>query len=190
MLGIAGVFITILCVDISLIVQTTDAKMVASVSVLPAIPAEQPDTGIPVRLQIPAIHIDAPIISVGLSSDGTMEMPKGPTDAAWFDIGPRPGEKGSAVISGHYGWKDGVAALFDNLHMLKKGDVIYVENEQGVTNNFIVRELRTYGENDDSSDVFGSNDTKAHLNLITCEGTWNKAKKSYSDRLIVFTDKK
>jgi hypothetical protein len=37
--------------------------------------------------------------------------------------------------------------------------------------------------------VFASNDGGAHLNLITCAGEWNKGKKSYSERLVVFADK-
>lgn len=118
-----------------------------------------------------------------------MDVPKGPNDVAWFNLGPRPGEIGSAVISGHYGWKNNIPAVFDNLHKLRKGDKVYVEDKNGATITFVVRELRTYDQNEDASDVFGSSDGKAHLNLVTCTGTWNKAQKSYSKRLVVFTDK-
>jgi len=48
-------------------------------------------------------------------------VPEGPTDVAWFDLGPRPGEAGSAVIAGHEGWRDGIVAAFDDLHELQKG---------------------------------------------------------------------
>ena len=146
-------------------------------------------SGLPVRLKIPKIKVDAAIEYVGLTSEGAMAVPLGPADAAWFDLGPRPGENGSAVIAGHEGWKDGIAAIFDNLHELQKGDQIYVEDGKGITTTFVVRELGTYGENQDASNVFSSSDGKAHLNLITCEGTWNAVRKSYSDRLVVFADK-
>lgn len=53
----------------------------------------------------------------------------------------------------------------------------------------MVRELRTYGPKDDVTNVFNSSDGQAHLNLITCEGIWDKASKSYSKRLVIFTDK-
>ena len=46
---------------------------------------------------------------VGLTPGGAMDVPKGPSDVAWFDLGPRPGEVGSAVIAGHEGWKDNIA---------------------------------------------------------------------------------
>jgi LPXTG-site transpeptidase (sortase) family protein len=151
--------------------------------------SEQADLGLPVRLKIPKIGIDAVVESVGLTSEGAMDVPKGPSDVAWLKLGSRPGEHGSAVISGHYGWKNGVPAAFDNLSELRAGDKIYVVDKSGKTIAFAVRELRTYGENDDASDVFGSDDGTAHLNLITCEGAWNKTRKSYSDRLVAFADK-
>jgi LPXTG-site transpeptidase (sortase) family protein len=143
----------------------------------------------PVRIKIPSINVDAPIESVGLTMDGAVDVPKGPTNAAWFDEWPRPGEIGNAVIVGHSGWKNGVSAVFDNLYKLQKGDKIYVENDTGVITTFIVREIQKYNPNADASDVFISNDGKSHLNLITCTGFWNKIWKSHSERLVVFTDK-
>ena len=145
--------------------------------------------GLPVRLIIPKINIDAAIEYVGLTPQGAMGVPEGPTSTAWFDLGPRPGEDGSAVIAGHEGWKEGIQAVFDNLYELQKGDKLYVKNEQGTTTAFIVRAVHTYGENEVVSDVFSSSDGKAHLNLITCEGIWNETTKSYSGRLVVFADK-
>jgi LPXTG-site transpeptidase (sortase) family protein len=117
-----------------------------------------------------------------------MGVPTGPTSTAWFDLGPRPGEDGSAVIAGHEGWKDGMRAVFDDLYQLHIGDEVYVKDEEGATTTFVVHGIRTYDQNRDASDVFSSNDGKAHLNLITCEGTWNATEKSYSNRLVVFTD--
>lgn len=144
---------------------------------------------LPIRLKIPKINVDAGIEYVGLTPQGTMDVPKGPTDAAWFDLGPRPGENGSAVIAGHEGWKDGIRAVFDDLYKLRIGDKVYVEDEREETTTFVVRGIQAYDQNGDGSDVFSSNDGKAHLNLITCEGTWNAAEKSYSNRLVVFTEK-
>jgi len=150
---------------------------------------EQASIGLPVRLKIPEIDVNSAVIFVGLTPDGAMDVPKGPSEVAWFNLGPRPGENGSAVIAGHYGWKNNIPAVFDNLHKLRKGDQVSIEDEKGAITTFVVREIRTYGKDEIVSDVFGSNDGKAHLNLITCTGVWNKAEKSFSKRLIVFTDK-
>jgi LPXTG-site transpeptidase (sortase) family protein len=147
-------------------------------------------SGLPIRLVIPEIDAAAAIEYVGLTPQGAMAVPAGPTSTAWFDLGPRPGEIGSAVIAGHEGWKDGIRAVFDDLYELRIGDKVYVEGGQNKIATFVVIGIRTYGQNGDASDVFDSKDGKAHLNLITCEGMWNAAQKSYSDRLVVFTDEK
>jgi LPXTG-site transpeptidase (sortase) family protein len=152
-------------------------------------PQENVNLSLPVRLKIPSINVDAPILSVGLTRDGAMDVPKGPADVVWYKFGPRPGELGSAVIAGHSGWKNNMPAVFDNLYKLKKGDKIYVESDTGVITIFVVRESRSYNPEADARDVFYSNDGASHLNLITCEGIWNEITKSRSERLVVFTDK-
>ena len=146
--------------------------------------------GLPVRLKIPEIGVNAAIDSLGLTPDGSMDIPKGPNDVAWFNLGHRPGENGSAVIAGHYGtWKNGQGSVFDNLHKLSKGDMLYIGDDNGSVISFTVREIIKYDPKADTADIFSSDDGKAHLNLITCEGTWNKNSKSYSERLVVFTDR-
>ena len=145
--------------------------------------------GVPVRLEIPKIGVDAALDYVGITSQGELGVPTGPANAGWYDLGPRPGEKGNAVIDGHFGYKDHIPAVFDNLHALQKGDKLYVKDIRGITVTFLVRELRTYGPADYVPAVFRSSDGKAHLNLITCEGTWNQTQKSFSNRLVVFADK-
>lgn len=151
---------------------------------------EEISPGLPVRLKIPGINVDVAIEYVGVTPNGEMGIPKGPSEVGWFELGPRPGEDGSAVIDGHYGrWKNGKGSVFDDLSKLSQGDKLYIEDEKGIAISFVVRESRSYDPKADASDVFESNDGNSHLNLITCEGTWNKASKSYSQRLVVFTDK-
>lgn len=152
--------------------------------------SRQSSPTLPVQIQIPKINVSATIESVGLTSDGAVDVPKVPANAAWYNIGPRPGEKGSAVIVGHYGSrKNGDGSVFDNINTLKKGDKLYVKNAKGAIITFIVKETKKYDPDAIAIDVFNSNDGKSHLNLITCEGIWNKISKSYSRRLVVFADK-
>lgn len=159
-------------------------------SVINIVSAQQTDAGLPIRLKIPKIKVDTVLESVGLTSQGEVGIPKGPVNAAWFNLGPRPGDIGSAVITGHYGvWKGGLPTVFNNLYKLRQGDKLYVKDSNGTIMAFTVRESRAYGENEVAPDVFGSSDGGVHLNLITCQGIWNKNSKSYSKRLVVFTDK-
>ncbi len=145
--------------------------------------------GLPVRLKIPKIKVDAALDYVGITSQGELGVPSSPANAGWYDRGPRPGEEGSAVIDGHFGYRSHIPAVFDNLHTLQKGDKLYVKDIRGLTVTFVVRELRTYGPDEYAPAVFRSSDGKAHLNLITCQGTWDETHKSFSRRLVVFADK-
>jgi LPXTG-site transpeptidase (sortase) family protein len=142
--------------------------------------------GLPVRLKIPSINVDAAIQYVGVTPKAEMEVPSNDTDVGWFKIGPRPGEVGSAVIAGHFDTKKGTAGVFYNLYKLKVGDKLYIEDDKGISTTFIVRESRTYDPGYTDT-VFSRNDG-TYLNLITCDGVWDGAKKSYDKRLVVFSD--
>lgn len=144
---------------------------------------------LPMRLKIPKINVDAVIEYVGLTSDGAMGIPKKTDNLAWFNQGPRPGDNGSAVINGHYGWRNKRLLPFDNLNKLRKGDKLYIKDKNGVVISFVVRESRRYNPEANTKDIFYSDDGKSHLNLITCEGSWDKISKSYSKRLVIFADK-
>ncbi|MBA3723692.1 MAG: class F sortase [Candidatus Levybacteria bacterium] len=142
--------------------------------------------GFPVRIKIPKINVDTNIENVGVTATGDMEVPTDTLDAGWFALGPRPGERGSAVISGHVSGVDGKAGVFVDLYKLKEGDRFYVEDDRGVMITFIVRKSRLYDPGY-AEDVFSQSDS-AHVNLITCDGVWDEAKKSYTKRLVIFAD--
>jgi sortase A len=161
-----------------------------SAELIPVVASQaQANSGIPIHLKIPKINVDAQIESVGLINSGEMDIPKDITHAAWFNLGPRPGEKGNAVLDGHFGWKNNIPAVFDSLSQLQKGDNIYVENDERIVTTFVVREVRTYTGTEDASAVFGLGDGGIHLNLITCGGVWDKSDKTYSKRIVVLADK-
>jgi len=186
--GAAGLLVVIFFVpSISSPIKTDLDLLVENATVLFA--PEEVKYGLPIRLIIPTVNVDSSIEYVGVASDGTMEVTNSPINVAWFKFGPRPGENGSSVIAGHYGWKNGIPAVFDNLHEIQKGDKLYIEDDNGVTVTFVVREVRSYDPKADASNVFGSSDGKAHLNLVTCDGPWNRTLKSRPSRIVVFTDK-
>jgi len=149
----------------------------------------QASAGPPARLMIPAIRVNAIVEHVGITAEGAMATPKNSANVAWFNLGSIPGQKGGAVIAGHYGWENSMPAAFDNIAKLKRGDKVYVLDENELTSVFVVRDIRIYEERQSITGVFSSSDDKAHLNLITCAGGWDKAKNSYPDRLVVFTDR-
>jgi len=192
---VSSVAIILIVTIITLISLNAYEKLTQTKYVKPAtitkITKSELSAGLPMQLKIPIINVDTSIYYVGLKSDGTMDIKPDPTVVAWYEFGPKPGEVGSAVIAGHYGWSaDGSASVFNNLHLLNKGDEILVINSKNVTITFVVRESREYDPDADAENVFKSNDGKSHLNLITCEGIWENAKNTYSNRLVIFADKK
>ena len=83
----------------------TDLLVVAPVveMITQTLQVSSPDlsAGLPIRLKIPSIKVDAAIEYVGIAPDGNMDVPKGPDNVAWFEPGTRPGDVGSAVLAGH-----------------------------------------------------------------------------------------
>ncbi len=141
---------------------------------------------VPVRLIIPVLAIRAVIEPVGVVPSGQMAVPDNTADVGWFKLGPYPGQKGSAVIAGHFDGIHGEPGVFMNLYTLKKADRVSVEYADGRSVGFAVRESRIYPPGY-ADEVFASTDS-AHLNLITCDGLWDGTMKSYTKRLVVFTD--
>ncbi|MDP3957897.1 MAG: sortase [bacterium] len=148
--------------------------------------------GSPVRLKIPKLSVDAGFQHTGLTSDGAMEIPDNIVDVGWFTGSARPGEHGTAVVTGHVAQiRGGIMTkpgVFSDLNELRAGDTLYVQNDKGESITFIVRESRNYDPATNAIDVFTSKDNGVHLNLITCEGAWNPDQLSYTQRLVIFTD--
>ncbi len=151
-------------------------------------PPKDLNRGLPVRLQIPKIKVDATIVYLGLTTAGDMAVPPNAEDVGWYKYGPLPGNKGSAVIDGHVVGSRGQSAVFIDLKKLQKGDSLLVIDDQGRTASFVVRETRPYGQNQYPGEVFNASDG-AHLNLITCSGDWDTTQHRYLERLVVFADK-
>jgi hypothetical protein len=159
-------------------------------------PTPTPTFSPPVWLSSSRAQIDAKVIGVGEDAQGAMAAPKGPNDdpiwftTFWWKYGAKPGQIGNAVIAGHLDRKDGSPAVFWRLHLLRKGDSVYVRTAQGVTWHYVVTDVETYlnpdtGPNDPVlQHIFGPA-TTANLNLITCAGDWTG--KEYTKKLVVYT---
>ena len=191
---VSSVALILIVTIITLISLNAYEKLTQTKSVKPAaitkVTKSELNAGLPMRLRIPIINVDTNIYYVGLKSDGTMDIGPDPDSVAWYKPGPRPGESGSAVIAGHYGWIGEKGAVFNDIHTLVKGDEILVIDNKNVTTTFVVRESREYDPDADAENVFKSADGKSHLNLITCEGVLLESQKTYSSRLVIFADKK
>ncbi|MFH9012758.1 class F sortase [Streptomyces sp. NPDC017943] len=141
---------------------------------------------VPVRLLIPAIGVDTPLLRLGLAADGTVEVPPVTAHdrAGWYRHSPTPGSTGPSVILGHvtvgpYG--DGV---FRHLDRLRRGERVVARLENGTAAWFAVTAVRTVPKDAfPADDVYGDVD-RPELRLITCGGA--RTGDGYADNVIVF----
>ena|SRR5258707_8209470 len=144
---------------------------------------------IPIRVKIPAIGIDGFIELVGIRPNGDLATPaQNPwEDMGWYDMGPYPGQRGSAVIDGHLDRPGGYPAVFWRLGDMRAGDDVQVTNIGGKTLHFRVTHIEYYAPDQAPiQDIFG-NPGGIYLNLITCAGDWIPSQHQTALRVVVYT---
>lgn len=139
--------------------------------------------GMPTRVEIPAIEVDATLVPVGLRADGAMQTPEFGL-GAWYDLGPRPGEPGPAVVLAHV---DSVAGpdVFYRLRELAPGDRVTVHHDLGAV-TFVVDSLEQVDKDALPVDRIWNDTTEPVLRLITCGGTFDHSTGNYRDNIIVY----
>jgi sortase (surface protein transpeptidase) len=154
-----------------------------------ATPDQFAAAGLPVRLRIPAVHIDAAIEHVGLTNDGFMDVPKIADNVAWYRFGPLPGQQGNAVINGHLDQAASRAVFYD-LRMVIPGDEMVVTYANGDEYVFVIDEKARYSHDQSPMGLITGPSTERRLNLITCDGAWDRGSTNYSQRLVVYSSLK
>ncbi len=146
-------------------------------------------TSQPVVLEIPAIDVQSPLLTLGKNMDGTIAVPS-PDDAdkaAWYEYSPTPGQQGSSVIVGHVDNVEGGAGVFFRLGDLKPNDEVKVRRADGKTAVFKVDAVNVYAkDNFPTEKIYGDTEFSA-LNLITCGGTFNGETGEYESNIVAFT---
>jgi hypothetical protein len=151
----------------------------------------------PVRLIVPAMHLDAKVIPVGTTPEGAMSTPHcaSATDPLcgevyWYSPGVVPGQIGNAVIAGHVNRPDASPASFGALTNLVAGDTFQVQTADNHMLTFkvtSVERVTAYAKGQNNpiiNEIFGPA-AQPDLNLITCIGDWDGA--TFNQRLVVHT---
>ncbi|MFD9504104.1 class F sortase [Streptomyces sp. NPDC060035] len=157
--------------------QPSTAEAFASGPELPAgSPVAEPlHPSEPVRIRIPGVGVDAPMMRLGLGRDGSLDVPPAGNRniAGWFKGGAPPGAKGTAIVAGHVDNAQG-PSVFYALGSLKKGARVEIDRKDGRTAVFSVDAIEVY-DNEDFPDqrVYGAS-AHASLRLITCGGGFSQ----------------
>lgn len=170
--------------------QTDDSVLLTSSSEQTdqeSLPAENSQIiSAPQTLRIPKLNVETTVEHVGLDEKKNMDVPKDWENAAWYNLGYKVGDKGSAVIAAHYDEPDGSPGVFYEISELETGDEIFVEGNGKSLSYTVVRSETFKHDEVPIEEVFGPSDEK-RLNLITCSGVFDKTDKNYSNRLIVYS---
>ncbi len=140
----------------------------------------------PVSLTIPAIGVHTRLIRLGITAQGTLQVPTTTSVAGWYTGSPRPGEVGSSVIAGHIDSYLG-PGIFYRLSDMRPGQRIYVRRSNGSLAVFSVTAVQQYPKDRfPTRQVYGPA-PDAELNLITCGGTFDYATRSYLSNTVVYS---
>ena len=163
------------------VLATTPVRPVASASPLPPPPVVSD----PVRLRVPAVAVDAPIVGLGLDAHGAIDVPKQWGDVGWYRPGVPPGAVGPAVLVGHYDSKSG-PAVFYRLGSVLPGDQLVVVGASGASVTFLVDRLEEVSKAAfPVQEVYGPV-TRPEIRVITCDGAFDEKTHHYVNNLVVY----
>lgn len=92
-------------------------------------PVAAVESGVPGRIRIPALAVDAPVDPIA-ASGGTLRPPADPDRVGWWESGARPGgRRGATLLTGH-SVSNGDGAL-DHLSDLRPGALVALHLEAG-----------------------------------------------------------
>lgn len=139
----------------------------------------------PERLRIPAIEVDAPIVDLGRTEQGGLQVPQDWDATGWWTGGITPGRIGPAVIAGHIDSKSGPAVFF-RLEELQEGDTIQVVGADGQTLTFQVEGMEQFPKAEFPTDRIYGPTSDPQLRLITCGGPFDASWGHYLDNVVVY----
>ena len=133
------------------------------------------------------VSVDTPLQRLGRAPDGTVEVPTNFAVAGWFADGPRPGQAGPAVLLGHVDSASG-PGVFLRLPELAPGADVRVDRADGGSIDFRVTAVqRVPKANFPTERVYGPT-LEPSLRLVTCAGSFDRARRSYRDNVIVYAE--
>jgi sortase (surface protein transpeptidase) len=152
-------------------------------------PAPMPFS-MPTRISIPAVNLEADVITVDVNADGTIGTPSlsNAKVAGWYDRGPAPGQDGAAVMDAHVdsSLMTDYRGAFYYLGLTKPGmqvDVFRADHSEAV---FTIDEVQVALKSDFPTAQVYSPTPYASLRLITCGGDFDQTTHEYLGNTIVY----
>lgn len=142
----------------------------------------------PALVHVGGIDVVAPVVQVGLRSDGGMVIPTDVMTVGWFAVeGHRiiPGEPGTAVLAGHRDSRSDGPGVLHALADVTVGEVIRITHVDGSVSAWQVVELMmTPRDALPVAELFTASGTP-RLAMVTCGGTFDLLRRHYTHNTIV-----
>ncbi|MFI7364578.1 class F sortase [Streptomyces sp. NPDC050149] len=141
----------------------------------------------PLRVDIPALHVSAPLVDLALDSRGKLGVPD-PAErnlAGWYRDGVTPGSPGTAIVVAHVDTPTGPAA-FAGLDTLRPGATVDVRRADGTVATFRVYAIEEFEKSAFPSDRVYGPTKDAQLRLLTCGGAYDPAAGGYQSNVVAF----
>lgn len=140
---------------------------------------------VPIRVRIPEIGVDAPIVPLLVDESGVL-LPPGRNDiAGWWKDGPEPGESGPAVIAGHVDSHTGPAVFF-RLPDLPSGVQVLVDRADHTTAVFTTYRAERHSKDAFPTEAVYGSTRNPEIRIITCGGDFDDTNDRYLANVIVF----
>ncbi|OIJ88076.1 class F sortase [Streptomyces colonosanans] len=142
----------------------------------------------PLRVDIPVIKVQAPVVARGLDPQGAIEPPPfdQPGVVGWYAAGVKPGAAGTALFVGHVDTETG-PGVFYKLSSLRPGAAVRVARDDNRVAEFTIEDVQVLPrERFDARQAYGPRQPgRAELRLITCGGVYDRASHAYSANVVV-----
>jgi sortase (surface protein transpeptidase) len=141
----------------------------------------------PTAVEIAAIGVAAPILTVGVGSEGELVIPESVLDVGWYQGSAVPGEPGVALLTSHLDTRTQGRGVFSGLTSLEVGATIDLQDSAGTTTQWrvVAREQRL--KTDLPPQLFARSGPPL-LALVTCGGPFDQTARSYRDNIIVWAE--
>lgn len=140
----------------------------------------------PIRVDIAAVGVTAPIGPLGLNRDGTLQVPKDFSQAGWYTGRPTPGETGPAIVVAHRSSRRGPGAFWKLPHV-QPGVEVVVTRADGRRVLFTVDRVEQHRKDAFPTNAVYGPTPETALRLITCGGPFEPSLGDhYRDNVIVF----
>ena len=140
----------------------------------------------PVRVRIPAVGIDAPLVSSAVDvANGVLGVPDDILRPGWWRDGAAPGDRtGAILVAGHVDSASRGAGAFFGLQTSRRGTRVELTTRDGRTTLYRVVSVRLVPKEKLPTDIY-SRRGPARLVLVTCGGPFEEARRHYRDNVVV-----